>query len=135
MMLLERERELALLKERLDRARAGHGSMLLISGEAGIGKSALARSIDGMLGDGQHLLIGSCDPLTTPAGLTTRELDVLDRLRGGETNAKIAATLYISPRTVENHVASIFAKLKVTSRRDAVRIAATLLDQRPIEEI
>jgi DNA-binding CsgD family transcriptional regulator/tetratricopeptide (TPR) repeat protein len=67
MMLLERERELALLNERLDRARAGHGSMVLISGEAGIGKSALARSIDGMLGDGQHLLIGSCDPLTTPA--------------------------------------------------------------------
>jgi DNA-binding NarL/FixJ family response regulator len=135
MMLLERERELALLKERLDRARAGHGSMVRISGEAGIGKSALARSIDGMLGDGQHLFIGSCDPLTTPAGLTTRELDVLERLRAGDPNGEIAVTLYISPRTVENHVASIFAKLKVTSRRDAVRIAATLLDQRPVEEI
>ena len=70
-----------------------------------------------------------------PAGLTARELDVLERLRAGDPNGEIAATLYISPRTVENHVASIFAKLKVTSRRDAVRIAATLLDQRPVEEI
>ncbi len=67
MTLLERERELAQLGRMLENARTGRGGIVLISGEAGIGKSALARSLDAMLHDGEKLLIGSCDPLATPA--------------------------------------------------------------------
>jgi DNA-binding CsgD family transcriptional regulator len=43
-VLLERERELETLREGLDRARAGEGTLLLIEGPAGMGKTALARA-------------------------------------------------------------------------------------------
>src|ERR1700742_2879410 len=42
-VLAERERELETLREGLDRARAGEGSLLLIEGPAGVGKTALVR--------------------------------------------------------------------------------------------
>ncbi len=43
-VLVERERELETLREGLDRARAGEGTLLLIEGPAGVGKTALARA-------------------------------------------------------------------------------------------
>jgi DNA-binding CsgD family transcriptional regulator len=50
------------------------------------------------------------------AGVTSREMDVLTLLSSGLTNAEIAARLYLSPRTVETHVASLLAKLGATDR-------------------
>jgi DNA-binding CsgD family transcriptional regulator/tetratricopeptide (TPR) repeat protein len=61
-----------------------------------------------------------------PAGLTPREMDVLEQLPAGATYAEIANTLYVSSRTVEHHVSSILYKLDASSRRDAVRIAIDL---------
>jgi DNA-binding CsgD family transcriptional regulator len=58
-----------------------------------------------------------------PAGLTAREVEVLDLLVAGRSNAEIAESLTISQRTAENHVASLLAKLGVASRRDAVSLA------------
>jgi DNA-binding NarL/FixJ family response regulator len=52
-------------------------------------------------------------------GLTSRELEVLRLLVEGHTNPEIAAALFISHRTVGNHVASIMAKLDVDSRTAA----------------
>jgi DNA-binding CsgD family transcriptional regulator/DNA polymerase III delta prime subunit len=43
--LLERERELRTLREGLDRARAGEGTLLLIEGPAGVGKTTLVRAV------------------------------------------------------------------------------------------
>jgi ATP/maltotriose-dependent transcriptional regulator MalT len=63
-----------------------------------------------------------------PAGLTTRQVEVLRRLATGATNPEIAAALVISPKTVEHHVSAILAKLGVDSRREAAR-AARDLDQ------
>lgn len=58
-----------------------------------------------------------------PAGgdtLTERELDVLRRAARGLTNKQIGAELQISDRTVQNHLANIYAKLGVASRTEAV---------------
>jgi DNA-binding CsgD family transcriptional regulator len=51
------------------------------------------------------------------AGVTTREMDVLALVSTGMTNAEIAARLFLSPRTVETHVASLLAKLGAADRR------------------
>jgi DNA-binding NarL/FixJ family response regulator len=51
---------------------------------------------------------------------------VLSLLGSDRTNRDIAAELVVSVRTVEHHVASVLAKLDVTSRRDAATKAATL---------
>ncbi len=55
--------------------------------------------------------------------LSARELDVLRLLAEGRTNPEIGVALYISRKTVANHVASILAKLGVESRTAAVSYA------------
>jgi DNA-binding CsgD family transcriptional regulator/tetratricopeptide (TPR) repeat protein len=52
------------------------------------------------------------------AGVTSREMDVLQLLSAGLTNAEIAARLFLSPRTVETHVASLLAKLHAANRTE-----------------
>ena len=54
-----------------------------------------------------------------PAGLTTREVEVLRLLADGLTNAELGERLFISAKTVDHHVSAILAKLQVASRRDA----------------
>jgi non-specific serine/threonine protein kinase len=58
-----------------------------------------------------------------PGGLTTREVEVLGLVATGMTNAQVAQRLFISPRTVETHLTSIYHKLGVTSRSAATRFA------------
>lgn len=60
---------------------------------------------------------------TPGASLTPRETEILHLLAAGQTDAAIAATLFISVRTVENHVAHILAKLGVRTRTAAVQAA------------
>ncbi len=61
-----------------------------------------------------------------PAGLTSREVDVLTYMAEGQTNVDIAAHLYLSIKTVEHHASSIYQKLGVASRREAIRTARDL---------
>jgi len=49
-------------------------------------------------------------------GLTARELEILDLMAKGFTNAAIAESLYIDIRTVENHINNVYSKLKADSR-------------------
>jgi DNA-binding NarL/FixJ family response regulator len=52
--------------------------------------------------------------------LSVREREVLDLIAQGHTNAKIAARLYLSPKTVSNHISHIFTKLQVADRAHAI---------------
>jgi DNA-binding CsgD family transcriptional regulator len=51
-------------------------------------------------------------------GITSREMDVLTLVAEGRTNAAIAAQLYLSPRTVETHVANLLAKTGAANRTE-----------------
>ena len=55
--------------------------------------------------------------------LTRQELQVLRAVAQGITNREVAAQLFISPRTVDHHLRSIFLKLGITSRAELIRIA------------
>jgi pimeloyl-ACP methyl ester carboxylesterase/DNA-binding CsgD family transcriptional regulator len=57
------------------------------------------------------------------ASLTSRERDVLARLAEGMSNGQIAESLYISEKTVRNHVTNILDKLGVHSRARAIVLA------------
>ena len=56
-------------------------------------------------------------------GLSPRELDVVRLLAQGFSDKEIAAALYIGVRTVQTHVANVFAKLGVNGRAEAAAIA------------
>jgi DNA-binding NarL/FixJ family response regulator len=55
--------------------------------------------------------------------LTTREVEILRLVAEGKENSQIAGELYISPKTVKNHVASILGKLAIENRVQAAVFA------------
>ncbi|HEV2778469.1 MAG TPA: AAA family ATPase [Actinophytocola sp.] len=67
--LLEREPALAVLREAVAEARAGQGSVVLVSGEAGVGKSSLLRAFADEVPVGVRMLRGACDDLLTARAL------------------------------------------------------------------
>ncbi len=89
------------------RVGSGYAAVLL----AGIEKTS------GMTQPSMQLLI---EPLTT------RELEVLQRIEAGQSNQEIADQLVISIATVKRHISNIYAKLGVTSRTQAVAIGKEL---------
>jgi LuxR family maltose regulon positive regulatory protein len=62
----------------------------------------------------------------TPLGLSKRELEVIRYLPTHLSNAQIASRLYVSVNTLKTHLRTIYRKLGVTSRRDAIRRAEQL---------
>lgn len=58
-----------------------------------------------------------------PAGLTAREMEVLGLLSQGLTSTEIARRLFISPKTVRNHLEHVYLKAGVTNRTGAMLFA------------
>lgn len=63
------------------------------------------------------------DPEARPHGLTRREREVLCLVAAGMTNKDIARRLFLSQKTVDRHLSSIFRKLDVSSRAAATAFA------------
>jgi len=61
--------------------------------------------------------------ISAPAGLTPREMEILRLLAAGRTNREIAAELVLSIRTVNRHVANVYAKIDAHGRADATAYA------------
>jgi DNA-binding NarL/FixJ family response regulator len=62
-------------------------------------------------------------PKTNPAGLSAREAEVLRLVATGLSNAEVAQELFLSSRTVDWHLSSIYRKLELHSRTEAARFA------------
>ena len=62
-------------------------------------------------------------PPAYPAGLSAREVEVLKLVAQGMTDPRIAEELYISPRTVNAHLRSVYHKIGSSTRAEATRFA------------
>src|SRR5512147_110672 len=90
MPLLERDGPLASLAEHWAEARRGHGLFVLLSGEAGVGKTSLVREFARRLGDAR-ILTGACDAMSTPRPLGPL-LDVAAEMGGDVSRALEGST-------------------------------------------
>ncbi len=99
--------------------------------DEGTGHLRAAEVLAGDLGNPQRLAgvraalaetaAAAAGPL--PGGLTARQAEVLRLLAAGLSNKQIAAELYLSPATVERHLATIYRKLGLAGRVEAARYA------------
>ncbi|HEV2784441.1 MAG TPA: response regulator transcription factor [Actinophytocola sp.] len=81
------------------------------------GAAIFGPTIAGRLAD----LFGGKGPDRHPfPDLTAREREVLDLIAGGLPNATIAGRLHLAPKTVSNHISTIFAKLGTPDRAAAI---------------
>jgi DNA-binding CsgD family transcriptional regulator len=69
----------------------------------------------------EHL--GTTPPPSYPAGLSAREVEVLRLVAQGMTDRQVADALFLSPRTINQHLRSIYNKLGVSSRTAASTFA------------
>jgi DNA-binding CsgD family transcriptional regulator len=65
------------------------------------------------------------EPLRSAFGITSRECEVLEKLLEGKSDREIAEELFISPRTVDTHLRSVFRKCQVHSRLQLTRLVAS----------
>jgi predicted ATPase len=92
--LLERGDELAALESVVDAARDGRGQLVLVAGEAGIGKTSLVRALRERLGERAAFLVGVCEPLSVPVPLAPlRELVAAEAPAAGEDAFAFAQSL------------------------------------------
>lgn len=88
--------------------------LLVAVRSAAAGESALAPPIAARL----------LERMRTPqVSLSTREIEVLDRVAAGRSNGEIARELVITEQTVKSHLVHIYTKLGVSSRTAAVSLA------------
>lgn len=109
-MLLERDPELSRLAELLAGVASSGGKVVLLRGEAGIGKSSLAREFVVRHADEAHIHIGYCDDLSTPQPLgpfidiARDEPSLAEPLREGNSPLVWQATLDLLSRSLRSSV-------------------------------
>jgi DNA-binding NarL/FixJ family response regulator len=99
----------------------------------GAGRDEILRAVravangEAIFGPGIAQRIGAYFSAITPEEpfpqLSEREREVLALIAAGYSNTDIAKRLYISPKTVSNHISKIFDKLQVTDRAQAIVLA------------
>ncbi|MEW2353037.1 response regulator transcription factor [Spirillospora sp. NPDC029432] len=67
-------------------------------------------------------------------GLSAREAEVMDLIATGRSNGEIARQLFLSEKTVKNHVNRIYAKLGVSSRATAIALWRGLMSALPAKD-
>ncbi|MCH8229296.1 MAG: response regulator transcription factor [Chloroflexi bacterium] len=95
----------------------------VLAGELPIHRDVAERPylLTGLIAEFQRQSRGAVKTETTVCPLTERELTILSRVADGNANKEIADLLYISERTVKNHMTNILAKLGAHDRAHAVR--------------
>ncbi|WP_320670915.1 AAA family ATPase [Patulibacter defluvii] len=109
------------------RARGDHGVALLRAGRRRDGRAALEQALEVALGCGARGTAEAVAAELEVAGappkrlrfdeLTASERRIAELAAGGRTNREIAEELFVTPKTVENHLTRVYAKLGVPSRR------------------
>jgi len=97
-----------------DKDEIARAALAVASGEAIFGPAVAQRVID---------YFSTARPAGQPPAfpeLTEREHEILELIAQGHRNPAIAKQLVLSPNTVRNHVSSIFAKLQVADRAQAI---------------
>jgi DNA-binding CsgD family transcriptional regulator len=107
----------------------GHGYLVFAAEAAAVavklfraGRDPQALAASTLLAD----ILARCDTIATPAlltvqpTLTSRERQVAELAADGAKSREIAGQLYLSPRTVENHLQRVYAKLGVNGRTELV---------------
>ena len=93
------------------------GVRVIAAGEAMLAPTVTRRLLERFAGS----LPGADDkPPPSLSSLTERELEILTLLASGLSNAELGATLYLSEPTIKTHLSSIFRKLGVRDRVQAV---------------
>mgnify|MGYP006160135613 CR=1 FL=1 len=83
-----------------------------------------------------HLCIGeeaiaaaAVPELIRHSPLTRREWQVLSLIHAGQSNEQIAEHLNVAPTTIKTHIRSLYQKLAITQRSEAVQLARSLLSK------
>jgi DNA-binding NarL/FixJ family response regulator len=101
-----------------DKAEVLRTVTAVAEGQALFGSAIAARIMRFFQAGGRYA--GSAHPAEPFPDLTEREREVLALIAQGKNNSDIANTLVISPKTARNHITSIFSKLQVADRAEAI---------------
>ncbi len=105
------------LEDMIETVRAAQDGKVFVSPQ-------IAAALMERLSDLAHMFSGIENSISDTAGLTSRELEVLQLIGDGLTNQRIAEQLVIEVGTVKNHVHNILDKLNVNSRGEAAAYLA-----------
>jgi DNA-binding NarL/FixJ family response regulator len=105
-----------------------HTRVFLVSSEPAAASAALRDGASGVVPSrltAADLIRTVREAVRAHLGLSARESEVMDLIASGRSNGEIARELFLSEKTVKNHVNRIYAKLDVSSRVAAITLWQT----------